>query len=180
MSPQPEQQVFAPPVIGRDGTKQRKTKAYKPPKPIQPKQPDGRSLKGYVFLGLAISVVLGLVMTLWLWLLVPNKDGGDLDQANTDGQGAPTGLAIESWDQGEVTLAWTAPENAPETLRYIVFAQRVGDEKAEALNQEGTLETEYTTGGLSPDQEYCFQVSALWSIDEVPMSEPVCTADLAD
>jgi hypothetical protein len=177
---QPEPQVFAPPVIGRDGAKQRKTKAYKPSKPSQPKQADGRSLKGYVYLGLAISVVLGLVMTLWLWLLVPNKDGDDLDQANTDGQGAPTGLTIESWNEGEVTLAWDAPEGATDTLRYIVFAQRVGDEKAEALNTEGTLETEFTTGGFSPDQEYCFQVSALWSVDRVPMSEPVCTGDLGD
>jgi serine/threonine-protein kinase PknK len=176
----PQEQVFAPPVIGRDGSKQRKTKAYKPAKPVQPKQKDARSLKGYVYLGLSITVVLGLVMTLWLWLLVPNKDEGDLDQANTDGQGAPTGVAIATWDEGEVTLTWTAPEGATDTLRYIVFAQRVGDDRAEALNTEGTLETEFTTAGFSPDQDYCFQVSALWSVDEVPMSDPVCTADLAD
>jgi serine/threonine-protein kinase PknK len=175
-----QEQVFAPPVIGRDGAKQRKTQAYKPTKQVQPKQKDARSLKGYVVLGLSITVVLGLVMTLWLWLLVPNKGEEDLDQANTDGQGAPTGVAIATWEEGEVTLTWTAPEGATDTLRYIVFAQRVGDDRAEALNTEGTLETEFTTAGFSPDQDYCFQVSALWSVDEVPMSDPVCTADLAD
>ncbi|SDK67128.1 Serine/threonine protein kinase [Glycomyces sambucus] len=176
---QPEQ-VFAPPVIGRDGAKQRKTKAYKPAKQVQARQKDTRSLKGYVYLGLAITVVLGLVMAAWLWLILPNQDEGDLDRANTEGQGAPTAVAIDSWDAGEVTLSWTEPEGATDTLRYIVFAQRVGDDRAEALNTEGTLETEFTTAGFSPDQDYCFQVSALWSVDEVPMSEPVCTADLGD
>lgn len=176
----PEQQVFAPPVIGRDGAKQRKTQAYKAPKPVQRKEKDNRSLKGYVILGLSISVVLGLVMTLWLWLIVPNKDGDDLDQADTDGGGAPTGLAIESWNEGEVTLVWNAPEGATDSLRYIVFAQRVGDDQAEALNKDGTLETTYTSGGFSPDQDYCFLVSALWAVDEVPKSEPACTADLGD
>ncbi len=75
--------MFAPPVIGRDGAKPRKTKAYKAPKPIQPKQKDERSLKSYVYLGLAITVLLGGIMTVWLWLLTPNRDGDDLDQANT-------------------------------------------------------------------------------------------------
>ena len=71
-SPAPEQ-VFAPPVIGRDGSKQRKTKAYKAPKQVQPRQKDDRSLKGYVYLGLAITVLLGGVMSVWLWLLSPDK-----------------------------------------------------------------------------------------------------------
>jgi hypothetical protein len=185
MQPQspPEQAVFAPPVIGRDGSKQRKTKAYKAPKQIQPRpagrQKDERSLKGYVYLGLAITVLLGAVMTVWLWLLSPNKDERDLDQANTDGGGAVEQLAIASWNEGEVSLTWTAPPEG-ENLRYIVFAQRVGDEKAEALNPEGTVETEFTAAGLIPSEDYCFTVSALWDINEVPMSEPVCTADLAE
>ncbi|RRS02046.1 protein kinase domain-containing protein [Glycomyces terrestris] len=176
----PQEQVFAPPVIGRDGAKQRKTKAYKPAKQVQPKQKDPRSLKGYVVLGLAISVVLGLVMTLWLWLLVPNKGAEDLDQAETDGQNAPTGLVIESWNNGEVTLSWTAPEGATASLKYFVFAQRVGDEKAEVLDEAGTSETTYTVAGFVPDDDYCFQVSAMWDINHVPMSEPVCTADLGE
>ncbi|SDD20667.1 protein kinase domain-containing protein [Glycomyces harbinensis] len=176
----PEQQVFAPPVIGRDGSKQRKAKAYKAPKPVQVRQKDERSLKSYVVLGVVITVVLGSVMTVWLWLLSPDKNAGDLDQANTEGQGAPVDVAIESWSGGEVTLTWTAPPDSEEGLRYIVFAQRVGDDKGEALNEQGTTETTYSTVGLSPDADYCFNVSALWSIDRVPMSEPVCTADLAD
>jgi hypothetical protein len=176
----PPEQVFAPPVIGREGTKPRKTKAYKAPKQIQPRQKDERGLKPYILLGLAITVLLGGVMTVWLWLLTPNKDGDDLDQANTDGKGAPTGLTIESWNNGEVTLSWSPPEDAPGDMEYFVFAQRVGDEKAEALNLDGTVETTFTTAGFVPSDDYCFQVSAFWSINEVPMSEPVCTADLGE
>ncbi len=91
----------------------------------------------------------------------------------------PQAVAIESWNEGEVALTWTAAEDS-EGLRYIVFAQRVGDEKAEALNPEGTTATEFTAAGLIPTEDYCFTVGVLRSVDEVPMSEPVCTADLAD
>jgi hypothetical protein len=180
MQPQspPEQAVFAPPVIGRDGSKQRKTKAYKAPKQIQPRQKDERGLKGYVYLGLTITVLLGAVMTVWLWLLSPNKDEADLDQANTEGAGAED-VVIESWNEGEVRLTWTAAPDS-EGLRYIVFAQRVGDEQAEALNPEGTVETEFTAAGLIPSEDYCFTVGLLRTIDEVPKADPVCTADLAE
>ena len=173
------EQVFAPPVIGREGAKQRKAKAYKAPKPIQPRQKDERSLKSYVYLGLAITVLLGGIMTVWLWLLTPNKGGDDLDQANTSGSDAAEAVAIASWNEGEVALTWTAAADS-DGLRYIVFAQRVGDEKAEALNPEGTVETEFTSAGLIPTEDYCFTVGVLRSVDDVPMSEPVCTADLAD
>lgn len=176
-----QEQVFAPPMIGRDGSKPRKAQAYKAPKPVQPKQKDERSLKSYVYLGLAITMLLGSVMTVWLWLLSPNRGADDLEQANTDGGGAVEQLAIESWNEGEVSLTWTAPPESTDSLRYIVFAQRVGDEKAEALNApDGTLETRFTTAGLIPDQDYCFTVSALWDIRTVPMSQPVCTAELAE
>jgi hypothetical protein len=174
----PPEQVFAPPVIGREGAKPRKTKAYKAPKQIQPRQKDERGLKPYILLGLAITVLLGGVMTVWLWLLTPNKGGDDLDQANMEGEGA-TDLVIESWNEGEVILSWTAAPDS-ENLKYIVFAQRVGDEQAEALNPEGTLETEFTTAGLIPTEDYCFTVSLLRNIDNVPKSEPVCTADLGE
>lgn len=178
--PLPVQQVvFAPPVIGRDGSKQRKTKAYKAPKQIQPRQKDERSLKSYVYLGLAITVLLGGIMTVWLWLLTPNKGGEDLDQADTDGSGAAQEVVIESWNEGEVSLTWSAAEDS-EGLRYIVFAQRVGDEKAEALNPDGTTETAFTAAGLIPTEDYCFTVGVLRSVDDVPMSQSVCTADLAD
>lgn len=180
MQAAPQEQVFAPPVIGRDGSKPRKTKAYKAPKQVQPRQKDERSLKSYVYLGLAITVLLGTVMTVWLWLLTPDKTADDLDQANTDGKGAPTDVTIASWSDGEVTLTWTEPEGATDSLRYIVFAQRVGDEKAEALDEVGTTEPTYTSAGFNPDEDYCFLVSALWEINKVPKSEPVCTADLAD
>ncbi|WP_205327700.1 protein kinase [Glycomyces sp. YM15] len=176
----PQEQVFAPPVIGREGAKPRKTKAYKAPKPIQPKQKDERSLKSYVYLGLAITVLLGGIMTVWLWLLTPNQGPEDFDQANTEGGGAVEQLAIASWNEGAVSLTWTAPPESEEGLRYIVFAQRVGDEKAEALNPEGTVATEFAAAGLIPGENYCFTVSALWNIDTVPMSEPVCTSDLGD
>jgi serine/threonine-protein kinase PknK len=176
----PEQQVFAPPVIGREGAKQRKTKAYKAPKQVRPRQKDERSLKSYVVLGVVISVFLGAVMTVWLWLLTPDKGGEDLDQANTDGAGAPQAVVIDEWSGGEVSLSWTAPPDSDGNLRYIVFAQRVGDDKGEALNEQGTTDTSFSSGGLIPDADYCFKVSALWSVDNVPMSEPVCTADLAD
>ncbi|MEU5156284.1 protein kinase [Glycomyces sp. NPDC021274] len=176
----PQEQVFAPPVIGRDGSKPRKPQAYKAPKQVQPKQKDERSLKSYVFLGLAITVLLGGIMTVWLWLLTPNQGPDDLDQANTDDGAAVEQLAIESWNEGEVVLTWTAPPESTDSLRYIVFAQRVGDEKAEPLNPDGTLETEFTAAGLIPGEEYCFTVSALWDYNTIPMSEPVCTADLAD
>jgi len=175
----PEQLVFAPPVIGRDGSKQRKTQAYKPSKQVQPRQKDERSLKSYVILGLIVSVVLGTVMTVWLWLLTPDKEGEDLDQANTGGQGAPEDLVIESWSEGEVVLSWTAPPDGG-NLEYVVFAQREGAEKAEALNLDGTMETEFTANGLIPDVDYCFKVSAIWNVDTVPTSEAACTADLAD
>jgi hypothetical protein len=174
-----EQAVFAPPVIGRDGSKQRKTQAYKAPKQVQPKQKDDRSLKGYVYLGLAITVLLGGVMTVWLWLLTPDKTGDDFDQANMDGGGGAENVAIESWNEGEVILTWTAAPDS-DGLRYIVFAQRVGDEKAEALNPDGTLETEFTAAGLIPSEDYCFTVGLLRNINTVPKSEPVCTADLAE
>jgi serine/threonine-protein kinase PknK len=176
----PEQRVFAPPVIGRDGAKQRKTKAYKAPKQVQPRQKDERGLRSYVVLGVVITVVLGTVMTVWLWLISSNRDGDDLEQAKTDGQGAPEAVTIESWSAGEVTLTWTAPEGDTAALKYIVFGQRVGEEKAEALNLDGTAETEFSAVGLIPDQDYCFQVGAMWEYNHVPMSEPVCTTDLGD
>ena len=141
----PQEQVFAPPVIGRDGSKPRKTQAYKAPKPVQAKQKDERSLKSYVYLGLAITVLLGGIMTVWLWLLSPNRDADDLDQANTSGDAAQA-VTIETWNDGAVDLTWTAAEDA-EGLRYIVFAQRVGDEKAEPLNPEGTTATEFSAAG---------------------------------
>ncbi|WP_030158280.1 protein kinase [Glycomyces sp. NRRL B-16210] len=175
----PDQQVFAPPVIGRDGAKQRKTKAYKAPKQVQPRPKDERSLKSYVVLGLVITVALGAVMTVWLWLLAPTKDLDDLDQARTDGEGAPVNVAIESWSQGEVTLTWEAPA-ADSQLSYIVFAQRVGDDRAEPLNPQGTTDTRFSAGGLIPSEEYCFNVTAIWAVDETPTSDPVCTADLAE
>ncbi|MDN3238597.1 protein kinase domain-containing protein [Glycomyces tritici] len=174
----PQEQVFAPPVIGRDGSKPRKTQAYKAPKPVQAKQKDERSLKSYVYLGLAITVLLGGIMTVWLWLLSPNRDADDLDQANTSGDAAQA-VTIETWNDGAVDLTWTAAEDA-EGLRYIVFAQRVGDEKAEPLNPEGTTATEFSAAGLIPGEDYCFTVGVLRAVDKVPMSEPVCTTDLAD
>jgi serine/threonine-protein kinase PknK len=175
----PQEQVFAPPVIGRDGSKPRKTKAYKAPKQVQPRQKEERSLKSYVYLGLAITVLLGGIMTVWLWILTPNTGADDLEQANTEGGDAAQELVIESWSDGEVSLTWTAAADA-DGLRYIVFAQRVGDEQAEPLNPDGTTETEFSSAGLIPTEDYCFTVGVLRSINDVPMSESVCTADLAD
>ncbi|THV31243.1 protein kinase domain-containing protein [Glycomyces paridis] len=175
----PEQQVFAPPVIGRDGAKQRKTKAYKAPKQIQPRQKDERSLRSYVYLGLAITVLLGGVMTVWLWLLADTTSPEDLDQAETTGSEAPQEVAIESWANGEVTLTWTAPSEDAQ-LSYLVFAQRVGEDEAELLNPQGTTDTAFTASGFIPTEDYCFNVASLVAVDKTPTSEPVCTADLGE
>ncbi len=172
----PQQPVFAPPVIARDGEKRPQSRPLKTPKAPKPRSPrDERGLKPYVVLGLVITVVLGAVMTVWLWLLSPDGSPEDLDQANTEGDGAPQNLAIESWADGQITLSWDAPDEESR-LEYLVFAIRAGDEKAEPIGQP-TTDTEFTGGGLNPAEDYCFQVGAVHAVDDVPMSEPVCTDD---
>lgn len=166
----PQQPSFAPPVIARDNEKRPPVRAAKPQRPREE-----RSLKPYVVLGAVITVVLGTVMTVWLWILSPEQDSGDVEETRTDGGGAPRHLVIESWVDGQVTLSWEAPtEDA--RLEYLVFAQRVGDDQAEQIGQP-TTDTDFTGGGLNPSEDYCFQVSAVWAVDDVPTSDPVCTDD---
>lgn len=172
----PQQPAFAPPVIARDGEKRSQPRPVKAPRPPKPRGPrNERGLKPYVLLGLVITVVLGAVMTVWLWLLSPDEPADDLEQATTDGDGAPQGLAITSWADGEITLTWEAPTEDAQ-LEYLVFAVRAGDEKAEQIGPP-TIDTEFVGGGLNPDEDYCFQVGAVHAVDKVPMSEPVCTDD---
>ncbi|THV39435.1 protein kinase domain-containing protein [Glycomyces buryatensis] len=174
-APQP---AFAPPVIGREGERQHKSRPMKapkaPPRPRERGQQGG--LRPYVILGLVITVVLGAVMGGWLWLIAPNKTEEDLDPAQLEGDGAPQDLTIESWADGQITLSWSAPAEDSQ-LSYTVFVQRVGDEQAELLGQGPTTETTITSAGLSPADEYCFQVGAVWEVDRVPMSDEVCTGD---
>jgi serine/threonine-protein kinase PknK len=174
VSATPQQQAaFPPPVISRD--KQKQPKAPKAPAPA-----DGRSLKSYVVLGLVITVVLGIVMTSWLWFI--NRPGAAddteepeaLDLAQIDGDGAPVNVAIESWANGQVTLTWESPvENAQ--LEYVILSRRVGDDMAEPLNT--TTENSYTASGLNPAVDYCFIVGAVWAHNELPTADPVCTND---
>ncbi|WP_156926065.1 protein kinase domain-containing protein [Glycomyces arizonensis] len=174
-APAPQQQppVFAPPVITRDNEKRPSSRALKAPK--APKPHDERSLKPYVILGSVITVVLALVMVGWLWLISPNGDAGDLDPADLDGEGAPKNVAIDSWVDGQIALSWEAPTEEAD-LEYFVTATRVGDDMAEPLG-EPTTDTEFTAGGLSPAEDYCFRVTAVWAVDNVPTSDPVCTDD---
>ncbi|MCH7230505.1 fibronectin type III domain-containing protein, partial [Glycomyces sp. L485] len=172
----PQQPVFAPPVIARDGEKRTPTRIPKAPKPAKPRRPrDERSLKPYVVLGVVITVVLGLVMAGWLWLISPSGSADDLDQAALDGEGAPLNVTIVSWRDGRVTLSWDAPTEDRE-LEYFVTARRGGDDQSEPLGQS-TRDTEFTAGGLRPAEDYCFQVTAVWEVDNVPTSDPVCTDD---
>ncbi|WP_199041221.1 protein kinase domain-containing protein [Glycomyces salinus] len=166
--------AFAPPVISRDGGK----RSAGPAKPAKaPAAEEGRGLKPYLVLGLVITVVLSLVVVGWLWLF--NSDGvDDVPEAETEGADAPRNVQIASWIDGEVTLTWEAPATADEAesqLQYYVLGQRVGDDQASNLGE--TVELELSTGGLIPDEEYCFQVAALWEVSYTPMSEPVCTDD---
>ncbi|WP_100445707.1 protein kinase domain-containing protein [Glycomyces xiaoerkulensis] len=169
----PQGPAFAPPVIGRDNEK-RKPKAPKAPPSTKP----GGGLKPYVVLGLVVTAVLAVVVVGWLWLFTPD-DPGDLDQARTDGEGAPENVRIVSWLDGEITLEWDPPADVDESssqLQYFVMSQRVGDDQASMLGSE-TTDTEFSASGLIPAEDYCFQVAALWEASRTPMSEPVCTDD---
>ncbi|GAB3222945.1 hypothetical protein GCM10027447_10190 [Glycomyces halotolerans] len=174
MEAAPQPQPFAPPVISRDGDKRahKPAKAPRAPKPRRPK--DDRGLKSYVILGLVITVVLGAVMVGWLWLISPDSPD-EIDPATLDGAGAPQQLQIVSWNGGTVELSWEAPVEDSQ-LQYFVMAQRVGDEQASRLG-EPTTSTDFTASGLIPSEDYCFTVFALWSTDNTPMSDPVCTDD---
>ncbi|GAB3650559.1 protein kinase domain-containing protein [Glycomyces tarimensis] len=175
-APPVHQPAFAPPVITREGDKKSGTRPPVAPKAPKPRRPrDERSLRPYVVLGVVLTLLLGSVMVVWLWLLTPDEGPEDIEQANTEGDRAPRNLVIESWVDGEVALRWEAPAEDSE-LQYFVFAQRVGDEQADRLG-EPTSDTALTAGGLIPSEDYCFQVGAFWSVDDVPMSDPVCTDD---
>ncbi len=166
----PQQPSFAPPVIARDSERRPPVRAAKPQRPREE-----RSLKPYVVLGVVITVVLGTVMTVWLWILSSRQAPDDVDQTRIDGGGAPRNLVIESWMDGQITLSWEAPtEDA--SLEYLVFAQRVGEDRSEQIGQP-TTDTDFTGGGLNPSEDYCFRVSAVWAVDDVPTSDPVCTDD---
>lgn len=166
--------VFAPPVITREGDKSPQSRPLKTPKPSSPG--NGGGLKPYVVLGAVITVVLGAVMTVWLWILAPDDETPDqIEEASTDGGGGPQNLSIDSWAEGQVTLSWEAPSE-DSALEYLVFAVREGEEQAEQIGLP-TTDTVFTGGGLNPAADYCFQVGAVWAVDDVPMSEPVCTDD---
>ncbi|GAB4007196.1 hypothetical protein GCM10029992_60200 [Glycomyces albus] len=166
--------AFAPPVISRDGGK----RSAGPAKPAKaPVVHERRGLRPYLILGLVITAVLSLVVVGLLWLFIPD-DVDSVPEAETEGADAPRNVQIASWIDGEITLTWEAPTNADEAesqLQYYVLAQRVGDDQASNLGE--TVEHELSAGGLIPDEEYCFQVAALWEVSYTPMSEPVCTND---
>lgn len=168
--------AFAPPVITRTGDKRAQSRPLKTPKRPRQRSPrEGGGLKPYVILGAVITVVLGAVMTVWLWILAPDEPAEGIDQASTDGEGGPQNLVIDSWAEGQVTLSWDPPSEES-ALEYLVFAVREGEEQAEQIGLP-TTETVFTGGGLNPAEDYCFQVGAVWAVDDVPMSEPVCTDD---
>ena len=169
----PQPAAFAPPVITRDGAG-----AAKPARAEA--SPDGRGLRPYLVLGLVITAVLSLVVVGWLWLSGLD-DVDDVPEAETEGDDAPTNVQITSWIDGEVTLTWEPPatvDEAASQLQYYVLGQRVGDDRASNLGE--TVDLELTVGGLIPDEEYCFQVAALWEVSYTPMSDPVCTDDGED
>ncbi len=173
-APAGQQPVFAPPVIAREGERRPQSRPLRTPKAPKPRGPrDERGLKPYVILGAVITVVLGAVMTVWLWIISPDGSAEDLDQAATDGEGGPQNLVIDAWAEGQVTLSWDPPSE-DSALEYLVFAVREGDEQAEQIGLP-TTDTVFTGGGLNPAEDYCFQVGAVWAVDDVPMSEPVCT-----
>lgn len=67
--------------------------------------------------------------------------------------GRPTGLRVADTGIDSVTLEWNAPQNDCGLAGYNVY-------RAGWLIAKGVVGTTYTDGGLVPERQYCYEVSA--------------------
>ncbi|GAB3456642.1 hypothetical protein GCM10027570_38520 [Streptomonospora sediminis] len=91
--------------------------------------------------------------------------------ARTDPAAAPTGVELQ--DNGAtVVVAWT--DNSGGEASHHVVGGPVGTTPANLADTEpGTTET--AVNGLNTNQEYCFTVVAVLSVDRIARSSEVCT-----
>lgn len=84
----------------------------------------------------------------------------------------PTGLSLDEAAE-HVTVRWRYPAGAQGPV--IVSGGRAGQQR-HALQTLPAGSTEYAVYQLDADTDYCFTVSVVYSVDDVAVSEPACTA----
>jgi len=84
---------------------------------------------------------------------------------------APTGVSIR--DAGtSVTLSWTDPSTSQ--VAFLI----AGGQRADQLRPVGQTvpgETTFTLNGLNSKLDYCFTVAAVYDVNQVALSDLVCT-----
>jgi hypothetical protein len=86
--------------------------------------------------------------------------------------GAPNSLSLRD-NGGSVTLTWADPSQGRAT--FIVLGGR-STEAPRAFTQLPAGQVGYTVNGLNPEVDYCFRVAAVYSVDNLALSEQACTA----
>ena len=88
--------------------------------------------------------------------------------------GAPTDLAIDTDRGNSVTLAWTDPTGG--TASFVVIQRPANGETAKTLSVgPGAAKKTATFTNLRTDRNYCFAVSIVYSVNDVAISNDVCT-----
>ncbi|MEV0645413.1 protein kinase [Phytomonospora sp. NPDC050363] len=145
--------------------------------PRPPQQPGGKSRLPLILGGGAgLLVVAILIVVIGFVLPAADKDNGpEQVDGTTDvtAENPPTGLKIVSDDENGVRLEWTDPSAG--SLSFIVFGGRKGAQ-VEVMQTIEPGTTTATISGLNPEQNYCFSVGALYSIEKVPKSNQICTS----
>ena len=148
-----------------------------PPQHAPPPSHGGKSRLPLI-LGGGAGLLIVAILAVVIGVILPNAnkdDGPDQVDGTTDVtiENPPTDLAIVTDDGNGVKLRWVDPSSG--TLSFIVFGGRRGTEPGVMQTiQAGS--TTATISGLNPQQNYCFTVGALYSVELVAKSNQVCTS----
>jgi hypothetical protein len=84
---------------------------------------------------------------------------------------APAGVTLQD-NRDSVSLAWRYPKGSEGPV--LISGGRTGQEQR-AFQQLPAGTTEYVVYGLNKQNNYCFTVAVVYTVDQVAASEAVCT-----